>query len=237
MELTKQEIKNLKDKKFRKDNDLFIVEGEKFCRDLLRAKVEIVFTLSTNKSLKNYPNIRAVDEKTLNSIATTVTPQNIICVAKKRFSDSTPTGNSLVLDRIQDPGNVGTLIRSALAFNFNDIYLIDSADPYNEKVIRASTGAVLNANIHKVSLQEFKLKLRDIAENFIVADMEGADIKNFSTNSKRNALIVGNEGAGVCADLLALSNAKISIPMTDKTESLNAGVAGSIIMQRIFERG
>ena len=235
MELTKNQIKKLKDKKFRKNNDLFFVEGEKFCRDLLKSGANIMYTITTNKNLKNFPNIVVVDERTLNSLATTVTPQNVICVCVKKFVKNKPNGNSLILDRIQDPGNVGTLIRSALAFNFSDIYLIDSADAYNEKVIRSSVGAVLSANIHKISLNDLIKEKDKIAENFIVADMLGEKLKDFKKKKGRIALIVGNEGAGVCDELINISNIKLSIPMTNKIESLNAGVAGSIIMQKIFE--
>lgn len=235
MVLTKNQIKELKDKKFRKENNLYFVEGEKFCHDLLKSRVDIMYAITTNKNLKNFPNIVVVDEKTLNSLATTVTPQNVICVCVKKFANNKPNGNSLILDRIQDPGNVGTLIRSALAFGFNDIYLIDSADAYNEKVIRSSVGAVLSTNIHKISLEDLIKEKREIAENFIVADMVGEKLKDFKKKKGRIALIVGNEGAGVCDELINISNIKLSIPMTNKIESLNAGVAGSIIMQKIFE--
>ena len=235
MELTKNQIKELKDKKFRKEHDLYFVEGQKFCRDLLKSDVDIMYTITTNKNLKNFPNIVVVDERTLNSLATTVTPQDVICVCVKKFKENKPNGNSLILDRIQDPGNVGTLIRSALAFDFNDIYLIDSADAYNEKVIRSSVGAVLSANIHKISLEDLIKEKDEIAENFIVADMVGEKLKDFKKKRGRTALIVGNEGAGVCDELINISNIKLSIPMTNKIESLNAGVAGSIIMQKIFE--
>ena len=152
MELTKNQIKELKDKKFRKEHDLYFVEGEKFCHDLLKSRVDIMYAITSDKNLKGFPNVYVVDEKTLNSLATTVTPQDVICVCVKKFVKNKPNGNSLILDRIQDPGNVGTLIRSALAFGFNDVYLIDSADAYNEKVIRSSVGAVLSANIQKISL-------------------------------------------------------------------------------------
>ena len=236
MDMTRNLIKNLKDKKYRKENAIFLLEGEKFCRDILKANIEILYTITTNKSLKDFPNIVLVDEKTLHSLATTVTPQDIICVCVKKFAENTPKSNSLILDRIQDPGNVGTLIRSAIAFGFDDIYLIDSADVYNEKVIRSSVGAVFNANIHKISLEELIRTKATIAENFIVADMVGEKLSNFKKKQGRIALIVGNEGAGVCDALTSISNIKLSIPMTDKIESLNAGVAGSIIMQRIYEK-
>ena len=93
MEITKNQIKELKDKKFRKNNDLFFVEGEKFCRDLLKSDVKILHTITRNKNLKGFPNIVVVDEKTLKSLATTVTPQDVICVCVKKFKENKPIGN------------------------------------------------------------------------------------------------------------------------------------------------
>lgn len=235
MELTKQEIKNLKDKKFRKENSLFIVEGDKFCKDLLNSNIEIIKTITTNKNLKDFPNICNVSEKVLNSLATTKTPQTIICVCKIKKHSIKSVGNSLVLDNLQDPGNVGTLIRSAVAFNFFDIYLIGGADPYSEKVIRSSAGTILRANLHLLDFETFNSNLSNIADNFLVADMCGETINKIHLPKNRIAVIIGNEGNGVGAELRSVATHTVSIPMNSAVESLNAGVAGSIIMQKIGE--
>lgn len=235
MELTKQAIKNLKDKKYRREHGIFLVEGEKFCHDLLDAKVEILATITTDRALKGFPNTIVVNEKILSSIATTKTNQDIVCVAKIREFDLTAKGNSLILDRLQDPGNVGTLIRSAKAFGFDNIYLIDCADSYSEKVVRSSAGTALTARLHQVSLDDVKRNKTKIADVFMVADMFGESISKIHLPKGRIAVIIGNEGQGVGDDLVKLSEIKVSIPMTDKVESLNAGVAGSIIMQKFSE--
>ena len=199
MELTKQQIKNLKDKKFRKQNRIFFVEGEKFCADILHYGAEILFTITTNKALKGYPNLCVVSEQVLAALSTTKTNQNILCVCKIKDFEIGSVGNSLILDTVQDPGNVGTLIRSAMAFGFEDVYLVNCADAYSEKVIRSSAGTALFARLHIVNFA-------DVAE-----------------------------GNGVSEEFRSLANLKISIPMSGKVESLNAGVAGSIIMQKISE--
>ncbi len=235
MELTKQDIKNLKDKKFRREHSLILVEGEKFCHDVFSMGSDIIYTISSNKFITEYPNMCYVSDKVISQIATTKTAQNIVMVVKIKPIEINSVGNSLILDRLQDPGNVGTLVRSAMAFGFNDIYLIDSADPYSEKSIRSSAGMILRARIHNVSFNEIMDNRALIAENFLVADMKGKPIGQIRLPKTKIAVIIGNEGNGVSDEFLSLADIKISIPMCSGVESLNAGVAGSIIMQRISE--
>jgi len=235
MNITNADIKNLKDKKYKKENGLFIVEGNKFCRDLLNSNIEIVYTITSDKNLVGFPNIEIVSEKMLSSLATTKTNQSIICVCKVKEHNIESVGNSLILDNLQDPGNVGTLVRSALAFGFNDIYLVGGADPYSEKVIRSSVGTILNARLHILDFETIKQNKNKIADLFIVADMDGEPINKIHLPKSRLAVIIGNEGQGVSDDFIHLSNTKIAIPMKPCVESLNAGVAGSIIMQKLGE--
>ena len=235
MNITNADIKNLKDKKFRREQGLFMVEGNKFCYDLISAGVEIVYTLTTNKNLKDFPNIEVVSEKMLSALATTKTNQDIICICRIKDYGIGSVGNSLILDNLQDPGNVGTLVRSALAFGFDDIYLVEGADPYSEKVIRSSAGLILSARIHICDFETIKANKDKIAKNFIVADMGGENINTIKFSKDKVAVVVGNEGQGVSEQFLNLANTIVSIAMTKKVESLNAGVAGSIIMQKIGE--
>ena len=235
MNITNADIKQLKDKKYRRDNHLFMVEGNKFCYDLLNTNIEIVMTLTSDKNLSGFPNVEVVSEKMLSSLATTKTNQSIICVCKVKDYGINSIGNSLILDNLQDPGNVGTLVRSALAFGFNDIYLVEGADPYGEKVIRSSAGLIMSARLHICDFETIKENKNKIANDFIVADMDGENINNFKTSKKNVALIVGNEGQGVSDRFLNIANKIVSIPMNSCVESLNAGVAGSIIMQKLSE--
>ena len=236
MELTHAEIKQLKDKKFRQSQALFLLEGEKFCADAVRAGIEIKKTITTNKNLKGFPKTCVVSEKDFKSLSATVTPQSVICVCKIKQPPPVLVGDSLVLDRVQDPGNVGTLIRSALAFNFKNIICLDSADPYSDKVIRSSAGAILKMNIYKTTPTEFINNKANYAEEILVADMFGKNLSDLCRKKTRVAVVVGNEGGGVSNELKQLATSVVSIPMSGEVESLNAGVAGSIIMQRIFEK-
>ena len=235
MNITNADIKNLKDKKYRKENKLFMVEGNKFCADLINSDIEIIMTLTSDKTLKNFPNIEIVSEKMLSSLATTKTNQSIICVCKIKDYGIESVGNSLILDNLQDPGNVGTLVRSALAFGFNDIYLVEGADPYSEKVIRSSAGLIMNARLHVCDFEAVKQNKNKIANTFMVADMDGENINKIHLPKGKIAVIIGNEGQGVSDKFIKLANTAVSIPMAPVVESLNAGVAGSIIMQKICE--
>ena len=235
MNITNADIKNLKDKKFRREHKLFMVEGNKFCADLLKSNIEIVHTLTSNINLTGFPNIEVVSEKMLSGLATTKTNQDIICICKVKEYDISSIGNSLILDNLQDPGNVGTLVRSALAFGFNDIYLVEGADPYSEKVIRSSAGLIMNARLHVCSFEEIKANKNKIAEIFLTADMKGESINKIRLPKGRVSVIIGNEGQGVSEQFLSFANTTVSIPMAPNVESLNAGVAGSIIMQKLSD--
>ncbi len=236
MNITNADIKNLKDKKFRREHGLFMVEGNKFCLDLLNTDVEIVYTLTSNKNLTGFPNIEIVSEKMLRTLATTKTNQDTICICRIKEYGIASVGNSLILDNLQDPGNVGTLVRSALAFGFDDIYIIEGADPYSEKVIRSSAGLVMSARIHVCDFETFEKNKNDIAKTFLVADMNGENINTICLPKGKVAVIIGNEGQGVSEKFINLANEIVKIPMASIVESLNAGVAGSIIMQKISSK-
>ena len=228
-------LKKLKDKKYRKTEQLFLVEGVKLCEELIKSNFKISRTLATDEKYNNYPNFVLVNHEILDTIATTKTPQDIICVAEipQKF-DGLPKGNSLVLDNLQDPGNIGTLIRSAIAFDFNDIYFINCPDIYSEKVIRGSMGAVFKINPHFVTKEEFIASKSDICDILVGTDLNSSDKLNFSPKSKL-AIVIGNEGNGVDKDILKHCDSIVTLKMTDKVESLNAGVAGSITMYEIYK--
>lgn len=237
MEITNAELKNikkLKDKKFRRLQNLFLVEGVKLCEELIKSDYKVKYTLSTNDKYSNYPNFVLVSKEVLNSVATTETPQEIVAVCEiPTHTNSLPIGNSLILDELQDPGNIGTLIRSAVAFNFKDVYFINTADIYSEKVIRSSMGAIFKINAHIVDrdyIVDFK---NDICNLLIGTDLNSSGLSKEDKN-KKVALIIGNEGNGVSKQLLEVADKNVTLSMANNVESLNAGVAGSILMYNIF---
>ena len=240
MKLTNNEIKiikKLKDKKYRKSEGLFLVEGSKLCEELLQSRYDIKYTITSNEFKYNdYPNVCIVDYEVIESISTTDTPQDIVCVAYIPHSqEGNPRGNSLILDGLQDPGNIGTLIRSSMAFNFNDIYFIDCPDIYSEKVVRSSMGGVFKINAHIISREELIKNKREICDIMLSTTLNGEELGKICLPKTRIGVIIGNEGNGVSAELISACDKAVTLPMTDKVESLNAGVAGSIMMFEIFK--
>lgn len=245
MNLTKNEIKTLKklkEKKGRKEQGLFLIEGYKLCLEALNFGVEILKTIVCTDemldfALKNdFNSIYFEKEEVLNSLSEAKTNQGIICVAKMKchtFNKNSVNGNSLVLDALQDPGNVGTLIRTASAFNFNNIFLLNSVDIYSEKVLRSAMGGIFKLNIYTLSYEEFIKNKTNICDKLIVADMKGVDISNYKISpSIRYAIIVGNEGNGVSNEMKNLADDVVKIKMNSSVESLNVAIAGSIIMHQ-----
>lgn len=159
--------------------------------------------------------------------------QGIIGVVKfKELKLTKPKACFLVLDGLQDPGNVGTLIRSALGANFLDIYLLDSVKATNPKVVRSSMGAIFKTNIYQTTKQEFLSTFSKWGKELLACDMFGENI--FSVNiTEPVGVVVGNEGNGLSDELKRASTKIVKIPMQNGLESLNAGVSGSLVMYQI----
>ena len=146
-----------------------------------------------------------------------------------------PKTNFLVLDGLQDPGNVGTLIRSAFACGFEYIFLVDSVRKENDKLIRSSVGAVFDSKVYQMTREDFCDMAKKENFDLIMCDMNGQNI--FETDiTKQVGVVVGNEGQGVSDEIANLCNMTVKIPMKQGIESLNAGVSGSIIMYEINKK-
>lgn len=239
MKLTNAEVKllkKLKDKKYRREQGLFLVEGSKLCEEVLGSKYKIKYTITSNQFKYNdFPNVCIVDYDVIKAISTTETPQDIVCVCIIPTLDEVePMGNSLVLDGLQDPGNIGTLIRSAMAFDFKDVYFIDCPDIYSEKVIRGSMGGVFKINTHIITREKFIQEKSKICDILISTLLSGEKLPQICLPNGRKSVIIGNEGNGVSEQLISACDLKVTLPMSAEVESLNAGVAGSIIMYEIF---
>lgn len=175
-----------------------------------------------------------VSENVFKALSNSSTSQGLLAIVKsetKKFKP--PCGNFLVLDEVQDPGNVGTLLRSALAFGFNDVYLINCASLTNEKVVRSTMGALFKLNACEISRQQFVEKFKN--SNLICGQMDGVDVRKQSFEFPVG-IIVGNEGNGVSTQLKEISKS-VAIKMERNIESLNVAVAGSILMFEIKNKG
>lgn len=238
--LQNEQIKNysrLKEKKYREETGLFLVEGDHLVRMALEAN-SLVTLLIAEEELENYLDIIDEDktiivtESIINKLSFTKTPQNIIGIAKQNTLDKKDVSKVLVLDTLQDPGNVGTLIRSALAFNYDKVYVSESTvDIYNEKVIRASQGAIFKINIVKKELNEIYRILKNNEFEILVTSLTNNSIYlNEVGKLEKFAIVLGNEGNGVSEVSLKNASQVVKIKMSDKIDSLNVGVAGSIAM-------
>lgn len=232
MEITSVQNKVIKDmtklhqKKYRDETGLFLVEGYHLYEEAKKVgNIHQVFT--TDKSITDESAIYVTDI-VLQKLANAKNPQGVVTVCTK-IQPQEPGDKILLLDRIQDPGNLGTLLRSALAFGFTTIVLDNTVDVYNDKVLRSTQGAIFKLNIIHAKILDFIDQYDWIL--FYGTAMAGVPIKMFSTMPPFG-IILGNEGSGVSAEILRKTSSNITIPMLE-TESLNVGVAGSIIMYEL----
>ena len=238
--LQNEQIKNfarLKEKKYRDETGLFIVEGDHLVRMALEANC-LTTLLVAEEELENYLDIIEEDktiivtESIINKLSFTKSPQNVIGIAKQNTFDKKDVSKVLVLDTLQDPGNVGTLIRSALAFDYDKIYVSESTvDVYNEKVIRASQGAIFKINIVKKELNEIYRILKKNEFEILVTSLTNNSIYLEEVTIKdKFAIVLGNEGNGVSEVSLKNATSVVKIKMGEEIDSLNVAVAGSIVM-------
>ena len=218
-------------KKYRDESNLYLVSTDHLVREAIKeGNVVDIFLLEDKENC--YGNATIVTETVMRKLTNLKTLPNVVAVVKKKKEESIK-GNVILLDGVQDPGNVGTIIRSAVAFNIDTIVFGNgTVDVYNEKVLRASEGMVNNINIIKKDLVDVILELKVNGYEVIGTKVDGGtDIKNIK--SKKFALLVGNEGNGVSKELLDLCDVFAYIKMNDSCESLNVGVATSIIIHEL----
>lgn len=226
----------LKDKKYRDLYNLFLVEGEHLVIEAYRTGLLEEILLESNEvTVLNVP-ITYVTKEILSKLSNLETPSHIIGICHKK-EESTNLGNKiLLLDRIQDPGNLGTIIRSSKAFNIDTIILGDgSVDLYNDKVIRATQGIGFHINIINRNLIEVIKELKNMEIPVYGTKVEyGEDIKTLTRRDKEKfALIMGNEGRGVDSNILDLCDKYIYIELNSEVESLNVAIATSILLYEL----
>ena len=167
-------------------------------------------------------------------------PDGVMAVCSGRlesnFEGQTDGNRVLILDRIRDPGNLGTLLRSAEAFDFKSVICIDSCDISNYKVLRASMGSAFRLSIYKTGYKDGLEKLEkwksESSYRWYGGDMGGLDFRKIQACDKM-ALVIGNEGGGLSDWFKSRLDKVIKIPMQGPVESLNAAVSGSILMERL----
>ena len=228
-----KDIKKLNTKKYRDKTNLFLVEGRHLVLEAYKRGYLQTLILEENEIFPLDVDTMYVSNNVINYISTLETPQLVMGLCKK-IEEKEIGSKILILDDIQDPGNLGTIIRSAVAFNFDTIVLGDNTvDLYNPKVIRASQGMIFHINIINRNLLEFIPELSNQEYKILGTKVtHGKNIKDIEKTEKF-AIIMGNEGNGMSEEVEELCDEFIYIDMNEACESLNVGVATSIILYEL----
>ena len=227
-----KEIRSLRDKKFRDELNLFIIEGVKPIKEAVALKLpirEIVCAQKTASQFLGCPlKVEIVSDEVFKYLSEEVSLQGALAVVYKPENHLvSPKGNCLILDGVADPNNVGAIIRTAAACGFNDVYLTtECADAYSQKSVRCSMSGIFRINVMRGELSKI---LSVVNLPLVVADMNGENV--FELKKKDTiCLIIGNEGNGVSQELKQKAQLMVKIPMENGVESLNASVSAGILM-------
>ena len=229
-----KELSKLKIKKYRDEKGKFLIEGYHLVQEAKKYLVDVLITKEED-AVEGANNI-LVTEDIIKKLSFSQSPQNIIGVCKMNNIQKISGCKFLILDNIQDPGNLGTLLRSALGFGIDTIIAsLDTVDIYNDKVIRASQGAIFNIDYVKGDLKEIIPSLKLSGVKIIGTSLKSSvDLKEIDCSASF-AVILGNEGSGVREEILNLTDINVRIEMSEKMESLNVAIAGSIIMYYLYK--
>ncbi len=240
---TIKQIASLRQQKFRKELGLFVVEGRKMTEELLASDFEIVGLYATEAFLADHPISRdaeTVSDVQMQQMSGQDTPPGILAVVRIPQQGEIKTTSSLVLalDGIANPGNMGTLIRTAEWFGIRDVVCsADCVELWNPKTVQATMGSLFRVNVWKNDLADYLLKAKGKGKAVYGAFLEGEDL--FRMQSKPEGIVViGSESHGIREEILPYITHPITIPRVggSATESLNAAVAGGIIMAEMTRK-
>ncbi len=238
-------IRKLKDKKFRDESQEFIIEGIRIIEEAINENAKIKMVVVCDGCLNSDPirkdllyklakeKVVYVSENIFKSLTDVTNPQGILAVIQKNNSNNIDFSQDLflILDNIQDPGNMGTILRTADSVNLNQVIVQKgNADCYNPKVVRSTMGAIFRVNVVEVeNLVEVIKNLQKHKIQVLATDLN-TECSIYDVSYKKSAIVIGNEGNGVSKEILDISDKKIKIPMKGKAESLNVSVATGIIL-------
>ena len=242
---TIKHIRKLKEKKYRDEYGEYIVEGTKLINEAIAEHLEVktiivcdnckAETINSNSMYEIAKlNCLYVDEKVFNTITEVKSPQGILAVVGKKKEERNIDYDEdliVILDDIQDPGNLGTILRTVDSAGLKQIIVSKkSGDVYNSKVIRSTMGAIFRVNV--IESDDLISTIKEIKKHkfTIISTSLDTDQSIYDINYKKTALVIGNEANGVSKEVQNISDKKIKIPMIGKTESLNASVATGIVV-------
>lgn len=230
----------------RPETGLFLAEGVRVGEELLASGLAIEFAVISprleggergRQLLREIRNraipVAELSEREFAEFSYTASPQGVLLVGREPGSPDagwTPPARLLVLDALQDPGNLGTLVRAARAFGISEVVLLPgTVDAWAPKCVRAAAGALFATRLRRMTPDRLLAALRDSGHALLVAEAGGTDVAHVAPGPLW-ALVVGNEGSGVGAILRGSATHRVAIPMQGGGESLNAGVAGAILL-------
>ena len=217
-------LKKLLTKKEREKTKTFLIEGKNIIEEA--KKYNKILTYITDDLNKVEDNIFYVDKKLKESLSSLKNSNEDIALVKYLDIKEVSSDTILLIDDVRDPSNLGTILRTALAFNIKDVVLsLNTVDLYNPKVLRASEGAIFSLNILRENLIDFISKHKDY--KVLSTSLKANDLKALKTNKKM--IVIGNEGKGVSEEILKISDDYLKIPIKN-IDSLNVAIATSIIL-------
>lgn len=229
--------KALKDRKGRRESGCFLVEGRKMVEEALASAFDVE-TVLVQEGME-LPDgltmpVYELPEHVLTAVCDTKTPQGIAAVVRMK-EQSALGGHIVVLDGVQDPGNVGTILRTADAFDCDGVFLVNAcADPYSPKTARATMGAVFRRDVYQCTADELCALLQKSNLPLYGTALRNDTVSLRDAELSRAAVAIGSEGRGLSAEILSKCEKTIKIPMSPRCESLNAAVAASVVLWEMY---
>lgn len=238
-----KEIVKLHQKKYRDEEGLFIAEGFKAVEELIKSNIEIkeIYALKDFNTLKIKQPINIIKEAEIKKISTTASVCEILAIAKKKNYEITEISKQnkiILLDSISDPGNLGTIIRSAAAFGIEGIILFDDCvDIYSSKVVRSATGNLFKTPIIKIkTIDELNKYFKNHTKVATSLSKENNISLDECSKLEKYIIMFGSEAKGLSKELTQIAEKNIKLEMKNNVESLNLSVCSSIIMYELFCR-
>ena len=221
-----KDLVKLSTSKYQKELKLFKIEG--FHALEMAKESGVLVSIFTTKEIKGFDVPQyVVSEEIMKSISSAKSPQGVLCVCNFIKEKEIKSDKILYLDDVSDPGNLGTLLRTALAFGYTDVILKDGCFQYNEKVLQATQGAIFQLNI----LNNYDIKKLKNYE-IIATEIKGSVVLSTIHNISKHILVLGNEAHGVSDEILKIASKRVRIDIKN-IESLNVAVAGAIAMYEL----
>lgn len=241
-----KELAKLQTAKGRKKAGLYLLEGEHLVEEAIKENALIELIVVSSNRMEDYQylleqtevDVLVVSQEVFQKLSMTETTQGILAIVKIENQTEPPcSGRIIVLDAVQDPGNLGTIVRTADAAGFDAVVLgTGTVDLYNDKVIRSMQGSHFHIPVFQADLREYLSALKNQGVEVAVTALH-RDSKDYSILQGKSdiVIVVGNEGQGVSSEVIELADVVVTIPMFGKAESLNVAIASALLMYKTKE--